>query len=385
MLNVINKMLSIPFLGNSLSYLSSPIFKAIINGNKTRNLSLFNNDDDYISFNKNNEDDEEKEAKSFRGRLFKILREEMEATHIEKSKASAACQNVFNRYLFGHNDPFNNSNISYLRSTYHMIKLLDDSSKSRNYLGLYDQCMDKKYKINLSENQNSNETYSTFVVITFDKTNHYTKERFLNYNTTLGLEYNYYLFGLCLPQGYQKDNDDPNAQEYCTDDDYRSIIMHINQQLGDYLHFTNTKIDLFTLRKNPIEFERIRTIKIILSLIPFLLFLLQTIFVIFRYLIKYLITYIYLKRKGNKIEINKIENNIEESFEGDDERISDVGKKDNLNIEYNDKNLKIIYNIFNCFCFTENEKELFSFSLTSTKFNNDSGLSNLRGIIGLSF
>ena len=40
--------------------------------------------------------------------------------------------------------------------------------------------------------------------------------------------------------------------------------------------------------------------------------------------------------------------------------------------------------IIDCFCFTENAKELFNFSLTSTKFNNDSGISNVRGINGIS-
>ena len=382
--NIINKMLSIPFLGNSLSYLSSPIFKAIINNNKTRNLTVFNNDDDYISFNEIDEDAEEKEAKSFRGRIFTILRDEIEATNLEKSNASIGCQNLFNRYLFGHIDPLNNSNISYLRSAYHIVKLLDDSSKSRNYLGLYDQCMDKKYKFNLTETQNSNETYSTFIVLRFDKTNHYTKEISLVNNTILGLEFNYYLIGFCLPQGYDKDNDDIDAREYCTDDDYLKIIMHVNQEIGDFLHFTNTKTDLFSLRKNPHDSEKTPLITKILSLIPFLLFLLQTIFVIFRILIKYLITYIYIKKKGNNIEINKIEYNIEESFDYEDEGIPNDEKQKNLNIEYNDKKLKIIYQIFNCFRFTENEKELFGFSLTSTKFNNDSGLINLRGIKGLS-
>ena len=49
----------------------------------------------------------------------------------------------------------------------------------------------------------------------------------------------------------------------------------------------------------------------------------------------------------------------------------------------NNQKLKIIKKIVDCFCFTENEKELFNFSLTSTKYNNDSGISNVRGIIGI--
>ena len=94
----------------------------------------------------------------------------------------------------------------------------------------------------------------------------------------------------------------------------------------------------------------------------------------------------YNKKNNNNIiieEDNKNETSIDDSTENEDERTSDVRNKENDFTEGNNK-LKLIYKIANCFCFSENGNELFNFSLTSTKYNNDTGLGNIKGIKGIS-
>ena len=116
---------------------------------------------------------ERQEAESLRGKLFIILRDIVEAkniSNITKLNISESCLNVINRYLLGHIDEKNSSNISYIISDYHMIKLLDDSSKNRNLMDTYDKCMIKTYKLakNLSNIDNkyftkNKKKYSTFL------------------------------------------------------------------------------------------------------------------------------------------------------------------------------------------------------------------------------
>lgn len=374
---------SLSFL-DTLSYLSSPIVKSIIHN---KNISLLNfdkdNNDNYLS-SENNDSSEYNESISWRGRLFTILRNEIESLNISKSNASQSCINVFNKYLFGHNDPNNSSNISYLRSDYHIVKFLDDSSKTRNFLGAYDQCMYKIYNFQLEDILNKHITKSTFVVFLFDKTKQHDILSQITPNLTyIDLEFYYYVFGLCLPQGI-------NDGEYCSDEDYKKLVSYINLEIGDYLGFANASVSTFSLRTNPIDLEKDSTFSIILCLLPFLFFLLQAFFVVFRNVFIYLFETKCFKESKNKNIINEVEENrneysIDEGSDNEDERISDARIKENMlseKIENNQK-LKIIKKIVDCFCFTENEKELFNFSLTSTKYNNDSGISNVRGIIGI--
>ena len=59
---------------------------------------------------------ERQEAESLRGKLFIILRDIVEAkniSNITKLNISESCLNVINRYLLGHIDEKNSSNISY--------------------------------------------------------------------------------------------------------------------------------------------------------------------------------------------------------------------------------------------------------------------------------
>ena len=388
---LINIISSLSFLDQSLPYLNSPFLKFIIN-KKNLTLNSFNNKnyDNYLYINSSEEDEE---RTSLKGRFLSLVRDELEITNISQSSVSKGCINIFNRYLFGHIDKHNSSNISYLLSNYHLTKLLDDSSKSRNYLGTYDQCMIKRYKYNISFTNNEGKITPNYIVMIYDHTANYTQNYYGKEDVNfLRFEFDYYLIALCLPQGKNNESDNINKEEieYCTDNDYELLVRYINEKIGDYLHFENTTFYTFTLRNNPGDNEKDSNIYIFLCLLPFLFFAFQSFFVIFRNPIIFIFQKIYLlikKPKKDNIE-NKKDNIMEDdSLDNDDEdeRVSYIRNKEN-NIENNDNKLKekLIYKITNCFCFTENQNELFNFDLTSTKYNNDSGLSNVRGIKGIS-
>ena len=371
---LMNIILSFPFLGTSLSLLNSPILKSIIN---KRNISISDKDEILT----NTSDPEYEEERRLRRRLFKILLDEMIYANITNSSVSASCIKLFNRTLFGYND---NGTISYLRSSYHMIKLLEDSSKSRNYLGTYDQCMTKKYKFKIEDATIKNEKRSTFVVLVVDKTSTVEKE-IGNDEKENDIEFNYYLIGLCLPQGYIKYNNE--SDEYCTDDDYQELIIYVNEKLGNFLNITNGTFNAFSLRKFPDKTEGANGFIVFFSLIPFLLFAIQAAFVVLRKFFIFLLKSFCIKNKNkNNKEIQeqeKNEDNLEDSMDNDEERVSYIRTKKTISPEDDDK-LESLYKIIECFNFIENQNELFNFSLTSTKYNNDSGLSNIRGIIGIS-
>ena len=377
-MQIININNSLPFLGQSLSFLNSPIINTII---KNKNISLLY--DNYKDIN-SIDPDEKEESESLRGRLVRILVNELAYINITQKNAniSEKCLELINRTLFGYKE---DGNISYLNSSYYMVKLFDDSSKNRNSLGSYDQCMKKKYKFNkLYFNEDNLNT--TFVVLTVDKTKIVSKERNESDSNEVGSEYetdiefNYYLIGLCFPQGYS------NAS-YCTDDDYKNLVIYINHNLGNFLKIEGAEIEAFSLRKKADKTEKKSIFLQIICMIPFILFLIQAIFIVFRRCIKNTIIKYYLKNKENRENNEEKENDysIDDSIddEDDDDRPSYLIDKDNNNPQKNNK-IKIILNIINCFNFLENENELFNFTLTSTKYNNDSGLSNVRGINGVS-
>ena len=326
---------------------------------------------------------EEKEKNNLRGELFSILREIVEKRKINSSayNISKSCKNVINRYLLGHvyDNNISSSNISYIISDYNIIKLLDDSSKNRNNLGTYDQCMQKTYKfwdkLNIIDKDMYNnetleeKTYSTYVILSRDR--NYTNDEDIN---ILELDFYYSLQGYCFPQGY---NNNTNG-EYCTDEDYKNILLYYNDQFHDLFQLQDSRIEVFTLKINPIDSEKTSSIMIFLSLLPFIYFCLQGAI----YLIYVIIVSIYKKCKKDKINKNEqIKENRDETFDGG--RISDFGNKMLLNPEKKNEKQKF-FEFVDCFNFLENGKELFNFSINSTKYNNDSGLNYVRGLIGFS-
>ena len=348
-------------ISNSSNLLSSIISKV--------NSPFYSNSFDF-SFNNDLpiEELEKEEAESLRGKLFIILRDVIESKNISKANISNSCKNVLNKYLLGQLDQNNLTNISYIVSDYNIVKLLDDSSKNRNNLGTYDKCMQKLYKMKglltrrIKAYNDPDKILSTYVVLTAEslKSNN-TKDD--DVNEILELDNFLIVHGFCLPQGYDLNN------EYCTDEDYKNLLIYANDSFNDIFQFKDTNIDIFTLRNKPLESEDFTSWVIFLNILPLIYFGLQAIFIIFSSI------YLYCHNK-KKTEIISENKKIIEDNEDDNKGLINNTKQKN--------SYQILYDIMHCFSFVENAKELFSFSLNATKFNNDSGLNYIRGLIGLS-
>ena len=117
-------------------------------------------------------------------------------------------------------------------------------------------------------------------------------------------------------------------------------------------------------------------------MLPFIYFVLQAFISLLIFAIKK-IKNCCNERKLKKNKENEKTKKEDDEDEYDNGRISDIGKNLITNKEKENKH-KILYQILNCFSAGENFKELFSFSVNSTKYNNDSGLNYIRGLMGLS-
>jgi hypothetical protein len=267
--------------------ISNPLLSSVL---PQANLFLGNAFDspDY-TFNENEtiEELERKEAESERGKLFSILREFIESLDIlnNQTNITEQCKNVINRYLFGRVDPNNSSYISHIISDFHIIKLLDDSSKNRNNLGTYENCMNKYYKMkkiykqvlstyNIYNYNLNSSTLSNYVALVVDRNN--TNETTDDYDI-LNLDFNFVIIAFCLPQGYNEE------KEYCSDDDYLKLLKSANDKLDNKLRLNDTNLTIFSLRDNPIKGKESSTdFFIFLKMLPFIYFVLQALITILR-------------------------------------------------------------------------------------------------------
>ena len=321
------------------------------------------------------------QSQSFKGssieadEIYSVFRKELKnILNNVKDNLTYNCYKHLNSNLIGLNDSYKNI------SKYHIKKLIDDSSKHRNDLGTYDQCMNKKYKYNESERFDDTNYTSTYVVFVLDRTTelNMTTLKYMYNKSSTEFEQVYFIRGFCLPQS---DND------ICSIDDYQNFIKGINDDLDDLLGINITNISTFMIRKEDKEFGSDKSLRdkclYILCFVPVFLCLIQVCLVMFREIIISCLNKCY----GYNIKIDKGDllheynpaNNDEENDE-DDENDND-NDKENKEISNNKK----IYvpkwiNIYNkCFNFSENFKELFNFKLNSTNINNDSGLTYIRG------
>ena len=319
---------------------------------------------------------EKNEETNLRGELFKILRDDVESRNVSNSGITKSCLNVINRLLLGHFDDKNPANISYIISDYHIVKALDDSSKNRNNLGTYDQCMYKSYKfmdiLNKTDTRYSSEykTYSTYIVLALDR----------NYSENakiLELDYDFILHGFCFPQGYIIDKENGDKGEYCTDEDYLKLLKYYNNQYNNLFLLNNATIKVFTLRQNPHESETTSTFCVIINSLPLVYFGIQSLFVITVFIVK-----LIKVRNNNKIR-DEIKDNILNEERNSDARDKFLVDVDDVDDNEDNNNIKL-KEFFDCFIFEDNFNELFNFSINSTKYNNDSGLNYIRGLIGIS-
>ena len=316
--------------------------------------------------------------------LLKILRKELE-TIINLSNLSKGCRHVLEKYLLGDNNDDEDHNVS----NYHIKKLIDDSSKHKDDLGSYDQCLHRKYK---RKKSNKNVTFgeSTYIVFTLDKSNlrDYNKQLLYKKDRT-DFEDIYYVRAFCLPQEIKENY----TNYHCSNKDYIEFMNTTNTDLGDLLGIRNiSSFKVFNLDK--FEFEKSAKEKFVVFLksLPLILCIFHVFITLFRELIMYFVKRYYsnktnLKNKEIKEYIKPINKNDDGDYDDDDDDDDDEEEDDKDKQEAKNPKIELpkwikIYNV--CFNFGENFKELFNFKLNSTNINNDAGLSYIRGLKGFS-
>ena len=342
----------------------------ILNKELIKTLFLYGTHMGQVFNIKNSREEEQKEFLNATEGFYNILRGELKYIS-NLCNISKDCKDFLDEYLIGNNEGF-----PHFISNYHIKKLLDDSSKHKNDLGSYDQCLYRKYR---TENE-STVASSSYIIFILDKSEFKNEDGELMYlKTRTNFDDIYFVRAFCLPQIYRNNN------PICSDDEYLEFMNTTNEQLGDLLGLRNvTRINTFNLNNITIKKTRKEYFKIFLKFIPIIICLFHIIIIALRRLIiACLINKCYSNKKNEIIKdikedlksINKNENKVEEEEEEED---NDYDEKELIIKKMNLPKWIRIYN--KCFCFSENFKELFNFSLNSTNINNDSGLSYIRGL-----
>ena len=249
------------------------------------------------------------------------------------------CLNLIEKtYLL---DDKNKTNINKLMLYY--TKIFLDSSKNKNDISTFNDCMRKRYGYNLSENEINHFSY----LLTFiDKRNR--DEIDLKSDTT-------YLFGVCAV------HDKING---CSDEDYQKILKSIISDFLEEIQPKENEITFFSFEDYTKEYNYEF---FSLNQIPLYFIILHFIFFIFKkYILKFfsLICFSGNKEKEDKNRKNSVK--IKQSFQ------SNQTKKINYQ--------KIIDSVFSI---TKNIEILFNKD-KEQDINNDNGISYIKGMKGLS-
>ena len=299
--------------------------------------------------------------------LYNILRKELNDIIQNNTNITQTCKNFLLERLVGINEGFPHE-----MSNYYIRKLVDDSSKHRNDLGTFEQCMEKKYKFNENLSDNYNPTYVVFTLDKFGLKDKKTKKLIFPKNIT-DIEDVYYIRGFCLPY------DNQNLTT-CNDTDYKNLMLDINEDLDDLLGIRDAIYhDVFSLIKKKSSGE---TLENLCKLIPLILCAIQFFLIILREIIMKIFKYFLYKNNSKKELTDELapNKNVVNDNEDDNEDEND-DKNDKKTMSKKKIPIPKFLKIFNnCFNFSQNFKELFNFSLNSTDINNDSGLSYIRGL-----
>ena len=215
--------------------------------------------------------------------FFDIIRKNLlknydkEYDYYELNNINKNCLEFFNSTFVNYTGEENSS-----ISNYYILKLLEDSSKKKNDLGLYDQCFQKIYKFakpyDLTE----------YFIAIFDKSG------FVSKNSAFFDHQNYFL-GFCLPKN-----------DVCSEKDLSHLVYSTVLGLNNVLNLKSSdNIDGLLLTKDSSSYE----LKDILNLIPLIIIFLYIIFVLFSYKI------FSLSEKKDEKKIKNFSNKeIEECF-----------------------------------------------------------------------
>ena len=260
----------------------------------------------------------------------------------QKKNVSNSCIEFLNIY-FGNNSNFsNNINSNFFDDKLEIFSdFLQSSSLDRNALNYFEGCS----KIHNSSYFILEIDASKFKPLNLSK--HPIKKTILNY------EDSFFIYGLCLPY---------IANDlWCSADDYKNIFQIMNKIMDYYLFPDGSDIKVYSIKLN-INSPILAIIILVILAINFL-------FITFSYPIFLLLKHIFKKEKiTNKIRKTKEEND------------NTSNETDNNKYEIP----KTLIKLNNCFSLRDNAEELFNLKSNSTEVNDYSGITEIRGINGLS-
>ena len=241
---------------------------------------------------------------------------------------------------------------------YYFKKITIETTKNKNDILTYENCLNDKHPSSESEKYNIKPIFLVGII-----NDDYNQKKLKD---SIYLEKYSYIIGLCVPYGI----DEKTGVEMCSKKDYSTIIKDFTQISSN---INNSNIDSFYLDKEGIQItDKDR-----------LYFFFSVLVIIFPLIIKLFlfIANIIIEKKYSKgIIVNKLSTDK-------DKIINDTKKEDKM-IEARNPSLLLIYPrwfifLSEYFDIVNNIAELFNFTSTQTFYNNLNGITYIKGILGI--
>lgn len=214
-------------------------------------------------------------------------------------------------------------------SSLYLYKMYFQSSKNKNDMMSYSSCMREQANGNYS-------VKATYLVVT--ATNSYPNESMIIPDS--------YSFGLCVPK-------------YCKEEEYKRLIGSISKKNPEIFDFiANHTIDIFSVDLDTFKVSPL----LILNYLPLILFIFQLLLTIFTGIPYYIGVKLY--EMSHSLLCKKDQSKSEK------------------HLVYLQK--KSLVEIKKAFSLKENSEELFNSKACSSKINNESGLTYIKGLRGIS-
>ena len=279
--------------------------------------------------------------------------------HKDSYTYSNSCHYLFEYAVLGQKDYNNHFILPENISNFFLYKILIDSPKSFNDLLNYDNCLKRppalKY-ITLKDLEHVG-IIPSFVIGAFDRTVGENKNLFKK-NT--GIEENYFVISICLPQSLNDSIIYNGTKLYCSDEDFSKIMKGILFYISDTDHSNITAI---SIKKGEDLLDKVSIWDLLFGkLFPLYIMLIPFIFSII----------IFFFKKKSKKNRNTINENDYNKKDGEDKEL----KEEKID---NPKWILFLDKFFN---FGDNARELFNFEFKITQINNVKGLNYIGGLIG---
>jgi hypothetical protein len=257
-------------------------------------------------------------------------------------------------------EAFYNSYLHPNHTDFYYYKLIKDSSKNKNDVGSYNDCLLNRYRWFNTEHIDN----FTYLIVNIKRENSDNK-------TDINFEEGMYMFGLCTVKG-------------CHNDDYQEIIFQVDNNIGKVLNLSNKNDTTITNVEGYSKMVYDKGIcNTLFRLSPFLVFFIQFLFMIFPSVPVNLFRCFFKKREiSNVNESNTNTNTLTITHTN----TSLTGNNTEYNIPKIPRkslifNKSLLYKFKSAFNITSNGEELLT--PIQTELNNDTGMAYMRGVKGL--